>query len=194
MPDIDGPADKHEWGEKDTQEQHRLYLGSGISVATSRSVNSALLVVGTWPKFMKIAPLVRTLSARNIPHVLCHVGQHYDVATSEVSFRQLGIPQPQVELEVGSGTHAEQTAQVMLAFEPVVLQKQPSSVVVVGDFNSTLACALVAQKKHIPVVHVEAGVRSFDRGMPEEINGLLTDQLADLCLTPSPDADLNLFA
>ena len=142
---------------------------------------------------MKIAPLVRALEARGVPYVLCHTGQHYDSAMSDVFFQQLGIPRPDIDLEVGSGTHAEQTARVMLAFEPVVEKEKPISVVVVGDVNSTLACALVAQKKGVPVVHVEAGLRSFDRGMPEEINRLLTDQLAELCLTPSPDADLNLM-
>src|SRR5262249_11425279 len=96
-------------------------------------------------------------------------------------------------LEVGSGTHAEQTARVMLSFEPVMEKEKPASVVVVGDVNSTLACALVAQKRGVPVVHVEAGLRSFDRAMPEEVNRLLTDQLAELCLTPSPDADGNLL-
>ena len=142
---------------------------------------------------MKIAPLVRALEARGVPYLLCHTGQHYDASMSDVFFQQLGIPKPDRHLEIGSGTHAEQTARVMLAFEPVVEKEKPISVVVVGDVNSTLACALVAQKKGVPVVHVEAGLRSFDRGMPEEVNRLLTDQLAELCLTPSPDADLNLM-
>ena len=156
-------------------------------------VKPVLLVAGARPNFMKIAPLVRVLQARGVPFVICHTGQHYDAAMSDVFFEQLGIPRPDVDLEVGSGTHAEQTARVMLAFEPVVEKEKPCSVVVVGDVNSTLACGLVAQKKGIPVVHVEAGLRSFDRSMPEEINRLLTDQLAELCLTPSPDADLNLM-
>src|SRR5262249_30831377 len=138
-------------------------------------------------------PLVRVLEARGVPYVLCHTGQHYDAEMSDVFFQQLGIPRPHVELEVGSGSHAEQTARVMLAFEPVVEKEKPASVVVVGDVNSTLACALVAQKMGVPVVHIEAGLRSFDRGMPEEINRLLTDQLAELCLTPSPDGDRNLM-
>src|SRR5262249_24346596 len=154
VPDIDGPAYERERSQKDAQEQHQLFLCSGTSVATFERVNPVLLVVGARPNVVKIAPLVRVLSAREVPHVLCHTGQHYDIAMSDVFFQQLGIERPKVNLEVGSGTHAEQTARVMLAFDSVVEKEKPLSVVVVGDVNSTLACALVAQKKGVPVVHV----------------------------------------
>jgi UDP-N-acetylglucosamine 2-epimerase (non-hydrolysing) len=151
-----------------------------------------LCVVGARPNFMKMAPLVRELGLRGVPFRLLHTGQHYDDAMSGIFLEQLGMPAPDVDLGVGSGSHALQTARVMAAFEPVVEQENPVSVVVVGDVNSTLACALVAQKMGVPVAHVEAGLRSFDRAMPEETNRVLTDQLAELCLTPSPDADQNL--
>jgi UDP-N-acetylglucosamine 2-epimerase (non-hydrolysing) len=123
-----------------------------------------------------------------------HTGQHYDAAMSDSFFRDLDLPAPDVHLGVGSGTHAAQTAAVMTAFEPVLMKEQPDWVVVVGDVNSTLACALVCAKLNVKVAHVEAGLRSRDRSMPEEINRLLTDQIADLLLTPSPDADANLRA
>jgi UDP-N-acetylglucosamine 2-epimerase (non-hydrolysing) len=141
-----------------------------------------LLVVGARPNFMKIAPIVREL----VPHSevvaskLVHTGQHYDAAMSHVFFGQLGIPKPDVDLGVGSDSHARQTAAIMTAFEPVVLDWQPDLVLVVGDVNSTIACALVAGKLGVQVAHVEAGLRSFDRSMPEEINRILTDQLSDL--------------
>ena len=121
-----------------------------------------------------------------------HTGQHYDDEMSQVFFDDLDIPRPDVYLGVGSGSHAEQTARVMLAFEPVLLEQEPELVLVVGDVNSTLACTLVAAKLHIPVAHVEAGLRSFDRTMPEEINRVLTDQIADLLFTTERDADENL--
>src|SRR5205085_2230499 len=126
--------------------------------------------------------------------LVAHTGQHYDDAMSEAFFRDLGLPRPDVYLGVGSGTHAAQTAAVMQAFEPVVIKEKPDWVVVVGDVNSTLACAIVCAKLNVKVAHVEAGLRSRDRSMPEEINRLLTDQVADLLLTPSPDADQNLLA
>jgi UDP-N-acetylglucosamine 2-epimerase (non-hydrolysing) len=153
-------------------------------------------VVGARPNFMKIAPLIKEINQRAdhlVEHVLVHTGQHYDNAMSDVFFRELGIPAPDVNLEIGSGTHAEQTARVMLAFEPICRREKPDWVVVVGDVNSTMACTLVASKLGIKVAHIEAGLRSFDRTMPEEINRIVTDALADLLLTPSIDADENLM-
>jgi UDP-N-acetylglucosamine 2-epimerase (non-hydrolysing) len=149
-----------------------------------------LHVVGARPNFMKVAPLLRVPASAT--HVLVHTGQHYDVAMSDAFFRDLELPAPDAHLGVGSGSHAEQTARMLLALEPVFDRYAPDWVVVYGDVNSTLAAALVAQKKGIRVAHVEAGVRSFDRTMPEETNRVLTDQLADLCLTPSASADANL--
>ncbi|MDT7605054.1 MAG: hypothetical protein QOF61_3051 [Acidobacteriota bacterium] len=153
-------------------------------------------VVGARPNFMKVAPVVGAmrLRAREFSPVLVHTGQHYDAQMSDAFFRDLNLPEPDVHLGVGSGSHAQQTAAVMQRFEPVVLEHEPDWVVVVGDVNSTLACALVCAKLQIKVAHVEAGLRSRDRTMPEEINRLLTDQIADLLLTPSPDADANLLA
>jgi len=160
-----------------------------------------LLVAGARPNFMKIAPVIHAIRANNaacngsgrpINFSLVHTGQHYDAQMSGVFFQELGIPSPDYELEVGSGSHAAQTANIMLAFEPVCLSEKPDWVVVVGDVNSTLACTVVAAKLGIPVAHIEAGLRSFDRGMPEELNRLVTDALADLLLTPSADGDANL--
>jgi UDP-N-acetylglucosamine 2-epimerase (non-hydrolysing) len=159
-----------------------------------------LLVAGARPNFMKIAPLIKSIRFYNdqaqhhqkLDYHLVHTGQHYDENMSDIFFEELGIPAPDISLEVGSGSHAEQTARIMMAFEPVCLQFRPNWVVVVGDVNSTMACTLVASKLGIRVAHVEAGLRSFDRTMPEEINRLVTDALADLLLTPSPDADENL--
>jgi UDP-N-acetylglucosamine 2-epimerase (non-hydrolysing) len=152
-------------------------------------------VVGARPNFMKIAPIIAAIQRRSgeARQILVHTGQHYDEAMSQAFFRDLEMPPPDIDLGVGSGTHAEQTARVMLAFEPVLNEERPDWVVVVGDVNSTLACALVASKRTTRVAHVEAGLRSFDRTMPEEINRVLTDQIADLLLTPSPDADANLL-
>lgn len=154
-----------------------------------------LNIVGARPNFMKMAPIIAAIKRQpaEISQVLVHTGQHYDEAMSASFFRDLQMPPPDINLEIGSGTHAEQTAKVMLAFEPVLIEQKPDWVVVVGDVNSTLACALVAAKLNVKVAHVEAGLRSFDRTMPEEINRLLTDQLADLLLTPSADADANLL-
>ena len=160
-----------------------------------------LVVAGARPNFMKVAPLLKAVSAYNhgcrngdpaLECLLVHTGQHYDAKMSDVFFRDLGIPAPDVNLDVGSGTHAVQTANVMLKFEPVCKETAPDWVVVVGDVNSTVACTLVAAKLGIKVAHVEAGLRSFDRSMPEEINRIVTDSLADLLLTPSSDADQNL--
>jgi len=143
---------------------------------------------------MKMAPLIRAFGARSDlpPALLIHTGQHYDAFMNDQLFRDLQLPAPDVNLEVGSGSHAVQTAEIMKRFEPVVDTHQPSSVVVVGDVNSTIACGLVAVKKNIPLVHVEAGLRSFDRGMPEEVNRVLTDQIADLLYTTERTAHGNL--
>ncbi len=151
-------------------------------------------VVGTRPNFIKIAPLAHELARYKdvCDHVLVHTGQHYDSDMSDSFFHALGIPQPEVNLGIGSASHAVQTANIMVAFEQVCEKQRPDWVVVVGDVNSTMACALVAVKMGISVAHVEAGLRSFDRTMPEEINRLVTDAIADLLLTPSPDADDNL--
>jgi UDP-N-acetylglucosamine 2-epimerase (non-hydrolysing) len=153
-----------------------------------------LHVVGARPNFMKTAPIMAEMSRHpeQFQQTLIHTGQHYDDNMSRVFFEDLGLPEPDHYLGVGSGSHAEQTARVMLAFEPVVQELQPDLVLVVGDVNSTLACALVCAKLGTPVGHVEAGLRSFDRTMPEEFNRLLTDQIADLLFTPSRDADANL--
>jgi UDP-N-acetylglucosamine 2-epimerase (non-hydrolysing) len=154
----------------------------------------ALCVVGARPNFMKVAPVIKEMKRRETEFLplLLHTGQHYDAAMSDAFFADLGLPAPDVYLGVGSASHAEQTARVMIEFEPVVLREKPDWVVVVGDVNSTLACALVCSKLGVPVAHIEAGLRSGDRQMPEEINRLLTDQLSDLLFTPSPDAERNL--
>jgi UDP-N-acetylglucosamine 2-epimerase (non-hydrolysing) len=153
-------------------------------------------VVGARPNFMKVAPIVEAMRRRprEFAPTVVHTGQHYDAQMSDAFFRDLGLPRPDVHLEVGSASHAQQTAAVMQRFEPVVLAEKPDWVLVVGDVNSTLACALVCSKSGFPVAHVEAGLRSRDRTMPEEINRVLTDQIADLLLTPSRDADRNLLA
>ncbi len=150
-------------------------------------------IVGARPNFMKINPLVREMRRQEVDHLLVHTGQHYDAAMSESFFQELGIPEPDINLEVGSASHAVQTAEIMKRFETVCLQEQPDLVLVVGDVNSTAACSLVATKLGIAVAHVEAGLRSWDRGMPEEINRLVTDVLADLLFTTSRDADENLL-
>jgi UDP-N-acetylglucosamine 2-epimerase (non-hydrolysing) len=153
-----------------------------------------LCIVGARPNYMKMAPLLKALRAHAgiSGAVLVHTGQHYDPSMNSQLFRDLGLPDPDLNLEVGSGSHAVQTAEIMRRFEPVVDAHQPSCVVVVGDVNSTLACALVAAKKHVPVAHVEAGLRSFDRHMPEEVNRVLTDQVADLLYTTERKAHGNL--
>jgi UDP-N-acetylglucosamine 2-epimerase (non-hydrolysing) len=152
-----------------------------------------LHVVGARPNFMKAAPVLRALAAHpEVRQTLIHTGQHYDRVMSEVFFSQLEMPHPDCNLEVGSGTHSQQTAAVMVALEPILLERKPDLVVVYGDVNSTLAAALVSSKLQVPLAHVEAGLRSADRTMPEEINRLLTDQISDLLFTPSTDADENL--
>ncbi len=153
-----------------------------------------LHVVGARPNFMKAAPVLRALAQH--PHVrqtLVHTGQHYDAAMSDVFFQQLEMPAPDCNLGVGSGSHAQQTAAIMTAFEPVLLDRAPELVLVYGDVNSTVAAAMVCSKLNVRVGHVEAGLRSRDRRMPEEINRLLTDQLSDLLFTPSSDGDENLL-
>jgi UDP-N-acetylglucosamine 2-epimerase (non-hydrolysing) len=142
---------------------------------------------------MKIAPIMDALASSPLQVRLVHTGQHYDEAMKHQFFNQLGIPRPDMDLEVGSGTHAVQTAEVMRRFEPVLDAEQPNAVLVVGDVNSTIACALVASKKGIPVIHVEAGLRSYDRAMPEEINRILTDQISDLLFTTERSARDNLL-
>jgi UDP-N-acetylglucosamine 2-epimerase (non-hydrolysing) len=153
-----------------------------------------LCVVGARPNYMKMAPLLRAFRSHPaLPAaVLVHTGQHYDPMMNDRLFEDLGLPRPDLNLGVGSGSHALQTAEVMRRFEPVLDEHRPSCVVVVGDVNSTLACSLVAVKKGVPVAHVEAGLRSFDRAMPEEINRVLTDQIADLLYTTERGAHDNL--
>jgi len=152
-----------------------------------------VLVVGARPNFMKIAPLHAELSRRGVKQLLLHTGQHYDENMSKVFFEDLGMPEPDIYLGIGSGSHAEQTAKVMVEFEKICIEHKPSMIVVVGDVNSTIACSMVAAKLWIPSAHVEAGLRSFDRKMPEEINRILTDTICDLLLTPSLDGNENLL-
>ena len=159
-----------------------------------------LTVVGARPNFVKVAPLVRRIQEFNedssrpekISHILVHTGQHYNYNLSKVFFDELSIPMPDVYLGIGSGTHAEQTAKIMLSLEKVLFKLNPHIVVVVGDVNSTLACALTAVKAVFPVAHIEAGLRCYDRTLPEEVNRLLTDAIADLLFAPSEDAVNNL--
>src|SRR5262245_57032156 len=151
-----------------------------------------LAVVGARPNFMKVAPLIWEAQRRGIGVRLVHTGQHYDEKMSQLFFDELRLPRPDVNLEVGSGSHAVQTAEVMKRFEPVVLAEKPDLVVVVGDVNSTIACALTAVKLLVPVAHVEAGLRSFDRTMPEEINRILTDAISDWLFVTEPSGLDNL--
>jgi UDP-N-acetylglucosamine 2-epimerase (non-hydrolysing) len=164
-------------------------------VNNQMTAKSLICVVGARPNFMKMAPIIRQL--QQVKHLitpyLVHTGQHYDQAMKDTFFQQLGIPEPDKDLGVGSGTHAVQTANIMLQFEPVLDEIKPFAVLVVGDVNSTIACGLVAVKKQIPLIHVEAGLRSYDREMPEEINRILTDQLSDLLLTTERSAADNLI-
>jgi UDP-N-acetylglucosamine 2-epimerase (non-hydrolysing) len=160
-----------------------------------------IIIAGARPNFMKVAPIIKCIrtgsssaveNGAKISYKLVHTGQHYDEKMSDIFFRELGIPAPDINLEVGSGSHAVQTATVMTKFEPVCIEEKPDWVVVVGDVNSTIACTLVCSKLGIKVAHVEAGLRSYDRNMPEEVNRIVTDALADLLLTPSADGDDNL--
>ncbi|MES2047272.1 MAG: UDP-N-acetylglucosamine 2-epimerase (non-hydrolyzing) [Pseudomonadota bacterium] len=154
-----------------------------------------ICIVGARPNFMKIAPIMVALKnfGPALKVTLVHTGQHYDVAMNEQYFQALGIPTPDINLEVGSGSHAVQTAEVMCRFEAALEGQNPTAILVVGDVNSTIACALVATKKGIPVIHVEAGLRSFDRAMPEEINRVLTDQISDMLFTTEPSGRDNLL-
>jgi UDP-N-acetylglucosamine 2-epimerase (non-hydrolysing) len=153
------------------------------------------LIAAARPNFMKVAPLYHALATESwcAPRIV-HTGQHYDANMSDAFFRDLRLPEPAYHLEIGSGTHAEQTGRTMIAYEAACAAERPDAIVVVGDVNATAACALVGAKLWIPVVHLEAGLRSRDRRMPEEINRLVTDAIADLLWTPSPDADANLIA
>jgi len=158
-----------------------------------------LSVVGARPNFMKIAPLVRAIEKYNhtngdvIRHILVHTGQHYDVRMSEAFFKSLNIPDPDINLEIGSGSHAEQIGYTMVAFEKALIEQKPDWVVVVGDVNATLACSVVAKKMNVKLCHIEAGLRSGDMTMPEEINRLVTDRLSDLLLTPDRISSQNLI-
>jgi len=157
-------------------------------------MNKVLLIAGARPNFMKVAPIYAEMKRRGdsfLPMIV-HTGQHYDRAMSDAFFSDLGMPEPDINLGVGSASHTQQTAKIMTLFEPVVETEKPDWVVVVGDVNSTIACALVAAKMGVRIAHVEAGLRSHDRSMPEEINRILTDSISDLLLTPSPDADATL--
>jgi UDP-N-acetylglucosamine 2-epimerase (non-hydrolysing) len=164
-------------------------------LATPKHPSRILCVVGARPNFMKIAPIVAAIREEGtgaMEAVLLHTGQHYDAAMNDRFFSDLGIPHPDINLEVGSASHAIQTAEIMRRFEPVLLEQRPAAVLVVGDVNSTIACALVAAKEGVRVIHVEAGLRSFDRAMPEEINRVLTDQISDLLFTTERHAQANL--
>jgi UDP-N-acetylglucosamine 2-epimerase (non-hydrolysing) len=156
-------------------------------------VSKICTVVGARPNFMKMAPVILEARRRKLAQVFVHTGQHYDAKMSAIFFDALGMPEPDVYLGVGSSSHAEQSARIMVEFEQVCLKHKPSLVVVAGDVNSTLACALTATKLLIPVAHVEAGLRSFDRTMPEEINRVLTDHIASLLFTTEPSGKDNLL-
>ena len=152
-------------------------------------------VVGARPNFMKVAPFCRALKKhKGVKHVLVHTGQHYDVKMSEQFFKELGIPKPDVNLGIGSGTHAEQVGRTMIEFEKVLKKEKPDWVVVLGDVNATCACSITAKKEHVKVAHIEAGLRSRDMDMPEEINRLVTDRLSDLLFTPDRLSNANLRA
>ena len=158
-----------------------------------------ILVIGARPNFMKVAPLIRAIhnhnntNGDNITPLLVHTGQHYHANMSDSFFKDLQLPEADIHLGIGSGTHGEQTGKVLIEFEKILFNEDPDLVIVVGDVNSTLACTLAAAKLHIPVAHVESGLRSFDRKMPEEINRIVTDALSDYLFTPSPDGDENLL-
>lgn len=182
--------------------QTDISTGTGGGPTSRASAIKLLHVVGTRPNFMKAAAVIAAAERWNaeashtprFEQVLVHTGQHYDAKMSHIFFDELALPQPHHYLGIGSGSHAVQTAGVMVALEPVIVQEAPDLVVTVGDVNSTMAAALVAAKLNIPVAHVEAGLRSRDRTMPEELNRLVTDQLSDLLFTTSRDADVNLAA
>jgi UDP-N-acetylglucosamine 2-epimerase (non-hydrolysing) len=166
----------------------------------AKNMSKIIHVVGARPNFMKIAPVIEAIKAcaesrnRSVTQILVHTGQHYTPEMSSLMFEQLGLPTPDYNLEVGSGGHGQQTGRIMEAFEQVLLKEQPDLIVVVGDVNSTIACALDAKKLNIPVAHIEAGLRSYDREMPEEINRILTDAISDYLFTTEESARLNLVA
>lgn len=154
-----------------------------------------LIIAGARPNFMKIAPIIHAMRlSEKLEPILVHTGQHYDVLMSDTFFKELNIPQPDISLEVGSDTHARQVARIMERFEPVCDEYHPKAILVVGDVNSTMACSIVAAKKDIKIIHVEAGIRSRDRSMPEEINRMVTDSITDILMPPSNDAVENLLA
>jgi UDP-N-acetylglucosamine 2-epimerase (non-hydrolysing) len=160
---------------------------------SNRPLTRLMHIVGARPNFIKVAPVIRACATNPaFSQTLVHTGQHYDANMSDVFFNDLGLPKPDVNLEVGSGSHAAQTAEIMVRFEAAIMRNTPDLLIVYGDVNSTIAVALVAAKLGVPVAHVEAGLRSFDRSMPEEINRILTDQISSLLFTPSADADDNL--
>ena len=160
----------------------------------SNKLKKIISVVGARPNFMKVAPIHRAFQKynRQINHLICHTGQHYDEKMSKIFFNDLELPQPDFYLGVGSGSHAEQTGKIMIEFEKVLLQEKPDLIIVVGDVNSTIACSLTANKLHIPTAHVEAGLRSFDRNMPEEINRILTDAISDFLFVTENSGLVNL--
>jgi len=160
----------------------------------TRMAGTIVHVVGARPNFMKAAPVLQAMSARRASQFLVHTGQHYDAGLSDVFFRELGLPEPDRNLGVGSGSHATQTAAMMIALEPVFTEVEPALVILYGDVNSTTAASLVASKLRIPIAHVEAGLRSFDDSMPEEINRKITDLLSDLLLVTAPEGIANLAA
>jgi UDP-N-acetylglucosamine 2-epimerase (non-hydrolysing) len=152
------------------------------------------LIAAARPNFMKIAPLYHALKETDwVSPIIVHTGQHYDLNMSDAFFRDLMLPEPHHHLGVGSGSHAEQTGMVMIAYEKLLMENRPDLVVVVGDVNSTVACTLAAVKLGVKTAHLEAGLRSFDRSMPEEVNRIVTDSIADILWTPSPDGDENLL-
>lgn len=154
-----------------------------------------LVIAGARPNFMKIAPIMHAMhKSERLEPLLVHTGQHYDVMMSDTFFKELNIPRPDISLEVGSDTHARQVARIMERFEPVCDEHKPQAILVVGDVNSTMACSIVAAKKDIKIIHVEAGIRSRDRSMPEEINRMVTDSITDILMPPSKDAVENLLA
>ncbi len=174
-------------------ERRNIILGFTRDEESEENVVKVLHVVGARPNFMKVAPVLTALRSRaTVAQVLVHTGQHYDVNMSDVFFEQLEIPSPDFNLAVGSGTHATQTAQIMMRLESVIVEQRPDLVLVYGDVNSTVAAALVCAKLGVRLGHVEAGLRSFDRSMPEEINRLVTDQLANVLYTHCEDGDINL--
>ena len=157
-------------------------------------MKKVISVVGARPNFMKVAPIHKAFQKYRdkINHLICHTGQHYDVKMSKIFFEDLKLPKPSFYLGVGSGTHAEQTGKVMIEFEKILLKEKPELVLVVGDVNSTIACSLTAAKLHIKAVHVEAGLRSFDREMPEEVNRVLTDSISELLFVTEKSGVNNL--